>query len=141
MDAVWVDEVYIGTAKSQDTWTYSKLCAGIENVSFAENAQNQQYFFLCKNGFATNKVTGAAPALTISGRRIVGDTAQDYVASKQGTVGDARDSSIKLISGGKQIICDCTLSDIISFGGQSLDVNAFGVTVLFNGEPTITDVA
>ena len=139
MNPVWANEIYIGTAFATDTWTYSKLCKGIENVTFAPNEQNQQYYFLCGNGFAANEVTGAAPTLTISGRRIAGDAAQDYIAGKQFALGENRKTSVKIIAEGKQIICDATIGDVTSFGGSSLDVNAFGCTIRFNGEPTVTD--
>lgn len=141
MDAVWVNELYIGTSKTGDTWTYAKLCKGIEGMTFNENEQNQQYFFMCGEGFAHNETTGAAPELVITGRRVVGDTAQDYVAGKQFALGTDRNSSAKIISGGKQIICDCTIGNITSMGGNSLDVNAFGCTIRFNGKPTVTDAA
>ena len=143
MDAVWVNELYIGTSATTATppvWTYAKLCKGIESMSFSENEQNQQYFFLCGQGFAHNEVTGAAPELTITGRRIVGDTAQDYIAGLQFELGTDRNSSVKIISGGKQIICDCTVGAISSFGGNTLDVNQFGCTIRFNGAPAVTDV-
>lgn len=139
MDAVWVNELYIGTAQSSNTWTYAKLCKGIESMSFAENEQNQQYFFICGEGFAHNETTGAAPELTVTGRRIVGDTAQDFIAGLQFALGTDRNSSVKIISGGKQIICDCTIGNITSFGGNTLDINAFGCTIRFNGKPTVTD--
>ena len=140
MNPVWANEIYIGTSVSNDTWTYSKLCKGIESVSFAPNEQNQQYFFLCGNGFAHNEITGAAPALTISGRRIAGDTAQDYIAGKQFALGTDRNTSVKIIAEGKQIICDATIGEVTSFGGNTLDVNSFGCTIYFNGQPTVTDV-
>lgn len=139
MDAVWVNELYIGTSVSSNTWTYSKLCAGITGMTFAENEQNQQNFFLCGEGFADNDVTGAAPELVVTGKRIVGDTAQDYVAGLQFTVGADRRSSVKIIAGGKEIICGCTIGNISSFGGQTLDQNAFGCTIRFNGKPTVSD--
>ena len=142
MDAVWVNELYIGTSATSATppvWTYAKLCKGIESMSFSENEQNQQYFFLCGQGFAHNEVTGAAPELTITGRRIVGDSAQDYIAGLQFELGTDRNSSVKIISGGKQIICDCTVGAISSFGGNTLDVNQFGCTIRFNGAPAVTD--
>lgn len=142
MDAVWVNELYIGTSATTATppvWTYAKLCKGIESMSFSENEQNQQYFFVCGEGFAHNEVTGAAPELTITGRRIVGDAAQDYIAGKQFKLGEERNSSVKIISGGKQIICDCTIGAITSFGGQTTEVNNFGCTIRFNGKPTVTD--
>lgn len=147
MNANWVNELYIGTAYTAGvggaagTWTYSKLCKGIEGMNFSENEQNQQFFFLCGEGFANNEVTGAAPELVITGRRIKGDAAQDYIAGKQFLLGSDRSSSVKIIAEGKQIICDCTIGNISSFGGDALNVNAFGCTIRFNGKPTVTDVA
>ena len=138
MNPNWANEVWIGTAESSGTWTYSKLCKGIESMEFNENEQNQQYFFLCGNGFAHNETTGSAPELVISGRRIAGDAAQDYIVGKQFALGSARNSSVKIVAEGKQITCDCTIGAITSFGGSTLDVNAFGCTLRFNGTPTVT---
>ena len=146
MNANWVNELYIGTeytpgsGSAAGTWTYAKLCKGIEGMEFNENEQNQQFFFLCGEGFAHNETTGAAPELTITGRRIVGDTAQDYIAGLQFQLGEDRNSSVKIIAEGKQMICDCTIGAITTFGGQTLDVNAFGCTIRFNGKPVVTDV-
>ena len=146
MNPVWVNEIYIGTAytpgsgSTAGTWTYAKLCAGIESMNFNSNEQNQQYFFLCGNGVAHNEVTGSAPELQISGRRKVGDTAQDYIVGKQFSLGEDRNSSVKIIAEGKQIVCDCSIGDVVSFGGQTLDVNTFSCTIRFNGAPTVTDV-
>ena len=103
MNANWVNQIEIGTTESSGTWTYSKLCKGIESMEFNENEQNQQYFFLCGEGFAHNEVTGAAPELVISGRRIVGDTAQDYIAGKQFALGTERNTSVKITAEGKVI--------------------------------------
>ena len=138
MNANWANSIHIGTSESGGTWSYSKLCKGIESMEFNENEQNQQYFFLCGEGFAHNETTGSAPELVISGRRIVGDDAQDYIAGKQFALGTARNSSIKIVAEGKQITCDCTIGAITSFGGSTLDVNAFGCTIRLNGKPTVT---
>ena len=136
---VWANKIEIGTAYSSNAWTYAELCAGIESMTFASNEQNQQYWFICGEGFAHNEVTGAAPELQISGRRIAGDTAQDYIVGKQFALGEDRNSSVKITTAeGKVITCDCTIGDVISFGGNTLDVNAFGCTLRFNGEPTVT---
>lgn len=135
---VWANTIEIGTSNSGGTWSYAKLCKGIENVSFASNEQNQQYFFLCGEGFAHNEVTGGAPELQVSGRRIVGDDAQDYIVGKQFALGSDRNSSIKITAEGKVITCDCSIGDVVSFGGATLDVNTFSCTIRFNGEPTVT---
>ena len=142
LNPVWENKIYIGTSATTadpPVWTYSQLCKGIESVSFTPNEQNQQYFFLCGNGFAHNEVTGGAPELTVSGRRIAGDTAQDYIVGKQFALGNDRNTSVKIIAEGKQITCDATIGDVTSFGGSTLDVNSFGCTIRLNGEPTITD--
>jgi hypothetical protein len=142
MNANWVNQIEIGTSATTanpPAYTYSKLCKGIEGMEFAENEQNQQFFFLCGEGFANNETTGAAPELTITGRRIVGDAAQDYIAGLQFKLGSERNTSVKITAEGKVITCDCTIGAITSFGGQTLDVNAFGCTIRFNGKPTVTD--
>jgi hypothetical protein len=108
-------------------------------MEFTPNEQNQQYFFLCGQGFADNEATGAAPEISCSGRRIVGNTAQDYIVSKQFTLGDDRKTSVKITAEGKVITCDATVGAITTFGGSTLDVNAFGCTIRFNGKPTVTD--
>ena len=144
MNANWVNKIEIGTTATTavpPVWTYATLCKGIEGMEFNENEQNQQYFFLCGDGFAHNETTGAAPELTITGRRIVGDTAQDHIAGLQFKLGSDRNSSVKITAEGKVITCDCTIGNITSFGGQTLDVNAFGCTIRFNGKPTVTDAA
>ena len=141
MNANWKNQVEIGVSESQGTWSYAKLCAGIESMEFNENEQNQQFFFLCGEGFANNEVTGSAPELVISGRRIVGDTAQDHIAGLQFKLGSERNSSIKITAEGKIITCDCTVGAITSFGGATTDVNAFGCTIRFNGKPTVTTAA
>ena len=140
---VWANKIQIGTSSDTSTppvWTYSDLCKGIESMSFTSNEQNQQYFFLCGNGFANNEVTGGAPELQISGRRIAGDAAQDYIVGKQFALGTDRNSSVKITTAeGKVITCDCSIGDVVSFGGSTLDVNTFSCTIRFNGQPTVTD--
>ena len=138
MNPTWANEIHIGTAESSGTWTYSKLCKGIESMQFNENEQNQQYFFLCGQGFAHNETTGAAPELVITGRRVAGDAAQDYIVGKQFELGSNRNSNVKIIAEGKVITCDCTIGAITSFGGNTTDVNSFGCTIRFNGKPTVT---
>lgn len=138
MNANWMNQIEIGTSESGGTWSYSKLCKGIESMEFNENEQNQQFFFLCGEGFANNEVTGAAPELVVSGRRIAGDAAQDFIAGLQFKLGSDRNSSVKITAEGKIITCDCTIGAITSFGGNTTDVNAFGCTIRFNGKPTVT---
>ena len=138
LNPVWANELWIGTEYSSSSWTYAKLCEGIESMEFNSNEQNQQFFFLCGQGFAHNETTGAAPEISISGRRIAGNTAQDFIAGKQFALGTDRNTSVKIVAEGQQIVCDATIGDVRVFGGQTLDVNVFECTLRFNGKPTVT---
>ena len=138
MEAVWADGFYIGTDYSNGTWTYAQLCNGIESVSPNINEQNQQYFFICGHGGANNEVTGIAPQYDVSGRRIVGDAAQDYIDGLKYKFGDERKSSFKVVANGETIVADCTIANIVSFGGSTLDANQFSCSIMVNGIPTVT---
>ena len=106
MNPNWANTIEIGTSESGGTWSYAKLCKGIESMEFNENEPNQHYFFLCGEGFAHNETTGSAPELVISGRRIVGDAAQDYIAGKQFLLVTDRNSSVKITAEVNVITCD-----------------------------------
>lgn len=141
MEANWKNKIEIGISKTTanpPVWTYATLCEGVEGMDFAENEQNQQFFFMCGKGFASNLVTGCAPEIVITGKRIPGDAAQEFVAGLQFKLGEERETSVKITSGGKLITADASVGAITSFGGQTLDVNQFGCTLRFNGEPTVT---
>ena len=69
----------IDTAPSGTTPTWATVCAGISNIAEALNENVEQMFFLCGKGFADNEVTGMAPAITLTGKRVQGDTAQEYI--------------------------------------------------------------
>lgn len=135
-------EVYIGTELSGTpaAWTYAKLCVGIEGLTPNFNETNVQNWFMCGEGFAHNTVTGAAPEIAVTGKRAPGDTAQDYIAGLQWVVGSARESSVKIIAFGKQIVAPCVIGDINVMGGNATDLNNFSCTIRMNGKPTVTDV-
>ena len=137
-------EASIGTAKSQETWTYAKLDEGLDNVSEALNEVVQQYFFLNDKGFARNHVTGMAPAFTMTGRRVQGDAAQDYIFSKKYKLDTERSSSFQLkvtdnCGASPKVTTytvDCTICNIQEFSGASTDDIAISFELRFNGAPT-----
>lgn len=136
----------IGTsvAGTPPVWTYADLSAGIDNISESLNEVVQQYFFLGDNGFARNHVTGMAPSFTLTGRRIAGDTAQDFIFDDDVKYGldTARESSFKLVAveGASTITLtvDCTICNIQEWSGASTDDSAISFEIRFNGAPTVT---
>lgn len=136
----------IGTASSTEgtttTWTYSELGEGFDNIAEALNEVVQQYFFLSDDGFAKNHVTGMAPTFTLTGRRVLGDAAQDYIFSKKYSLDTDRQSSFQLSytdgsNTTKTITCDCTLCNIQEWSGASTDDSAISVEIRFDGAPTV----
>lgn len=140
LEPVWADsKLEIGTSYTNSTWTYSQLCKGIKEMtpSFNEVVVTEQY--LCGEGHAHNEVTGMAPQIQITGDRVEGDTAQDYIAGLQWALGEDRVTSAKITTGGKVITCDAVVTDIVTFGGQSTNLKPFNCIIRLNGKPTITD--
>lgn len=138
-------EVFIGIAEDPDTgeWTYAPLDDGIDNVAEALNEVVQQYQFLSDNGFAQNHVTGMAPAFTFTGRRVLGDEAQEYIFSKKYKLDRERWSKLKLTYTDAQeqtvtLVADCTICNMQEFGGASTDDAAISFEVRFDGQPTVT---
>lgn len=139
----WVIKMSIGTSVTGTTWTYAALCAGIESISPSVNEQNQQAFYMCGLGGANNEVTGIAPEYAVSGHRVHGDAAQDYICGLRYLLGQDRKSSLKVeiydhTTLKETITADCTVTDIVDFGGNATDLVPFSCTLRVNGIPTVT---
>lgn len=140
----WVIKMSVGTSVTGTTWSYSALCAGIESISPSVNEQNQQAFYMCGNGGANNEVTGIAPQYDVSGHRVIGDAAQDYIVGLRYKLGQDRKSSLKVeiydhTTLVETIVADCTITDIVDFGGNATDLVPFSCTLRVNGIPTVTE--
>lgn len=142
----WVVKAYIGTSATTATppvWTYAPLCAGIESLEPSVNEQSVQSFYMCGNGGANNEVTGIAPEYAVSGHRVWGDAAQDYIAGLKYSLGQDRKSSFKVelydhTTLKETIVAPCTITDIVDFGGNATDLVPFSCTIKVNGIPTVT---
>lgn len=142
-------EASIGTSQkpSGGEWTYAPLGAGLDNVSEALNEVVQQYFFLNDGGFARNHVTGMAPSFTFTGRRVMGDPAQEYIFSNKYKLDTNRASSFQLEivnnSGEapttKTLTVDCTICNVQEWSGATTDDSAISFEVRFDGAPEVAD--
>lgn len=121
---------------STPSWAQLK---GFTNFSKAMNEVVEQFAFLDENGWGRSEVVGAQPTVTLTGKRLVGDTAQDFIFAKQyGSFGD-RHVSYKMTKDGKVLTGDCTLANIDDGGGDAQALDEVSVTIHFNGAPTITN--
>jgi len=141
---------------------YQVLAAGFDNISEALNEVLYQSGFISDNGWGSSYVTGGQLIVTLSGVRVVGDPAQDYIFSDAVMLGfgKARETTIKLEcsdtnlihsdvpSGapegssvaGYSITCPCTLAKILRSGGAANQPTAVSVEIHLNGKPTVTPV-
>lgn len=147
INPVWKEKFFIGTELSTGStpaWTYAPLCAGIQGIAPSVNETTQTYYFMCGHGGADNEVTAIAPQYAVTGRRIIGDAAQDYIASLRYALGDDRKSSMKVEIYNaadtlvETIVADVTITDIVDFGGQTEENEPFSCTLRVNGIPTVT---
>lgn len=134
----------IDITPNEEARTWVIFGNGVENLTEALNETVQQYFFFADVGYARNYVTGMAPAYTCTGRRIIGDPAQDYIfnaARKYGLMVE-RNTNFRLSIGNidgtvTQITCAVTIANMTDIGGATTDGSAVSFEVRFNGKPTV----
>lgn len=129
------------------TRTFVPCCAGMENLAEALNETVQQYFFYCQKGFASNFVTGMAPAYTVTGRRIIGDAAQDWIFSNSRKFGlmAERNTTFRLSRPGadgtvERITCPVTLGNLTDVGGATTDGAPISYEIRLNGKPQMETI-
>lgn len=132
----------INTAASGATAVYSELADGIDNMAEALNEVVKQYFFLQDNGFAQNHVTGMAPAWTLTGRRVLGDAAQEFIFGNKYGLDTSRHTTFKLeytnaSNATVTITVPCTICNIQEFSGATTDDAAISFEIRFDGQPTV----
>ncbi|MDO4547669.1 MAG: hypothetical protein Q4D04_06220 [Clostridia bacterium] len=136
-------EVEIGTSQTNGAWDYVSMNAGWDNLAEALNETITQWFPAADKGFARNHVTGMAPAYTITGKRVLGDAAQEYIFSAKYSLGAARESSLRLSrlnANGviETATADCTFCNLVEYSGASIDGSAISVELRVNGKPTLS---
>lgn len=139
-------EIEIDITPYGDARTWKPLCAGFNNLNLALNEQLQEYYFLCDDGYGRDYKTGIHPKLSLSGVRIVGDAAQDYIFSNCfGLMAEmqthARYSLANADGTVTRYTFDCTLSNMAPFGGATTDGAAISLDVGMNGKPTVETIA
>lgn len=140
-------QVEIDTTPTAEQPTWVALGDGIENLTEALNEVVQQYFFFSGNGFANNYVTGMAPAYTVTGHRIVGDPALDWIfapARKFGLMGE-RNTQLRLSvaqadGSTEQITAPVTIANLTDLGGATTDGAAISFEIRLNGKPALTNI-
>lgn len=132
----------INTTPSSETSSMAVIAKGFDNVSEALNEVLYKNAFLGDSGYGSTYVTGGQIIVTLSGTRIVGDAAQDYIFSDAVYYnwGKSRESNIEMsCPDGTTITCPVTLAKIARSGGAANNGTSISVEIHFNGKPTIAE--
>lgn len=127
------------------------IARGFDNISEALNEVLYQSNFLSDSGWGSSYVTGGQLTFTLTGVRVKGDPAQDYIFSDKVYFGfgsardvqllvtipdnDPEDPSSKPI----MLTCNATLAKITRSGGAANQPSAISVEIHINGKPKITN--
>lgn len=124
-----------------ETPSFASLDDGFDNLAESLNEVVQNYSFLKDKGFGSAEVTGMAPTVTITGRRVIGDAAQDFIFSKKYKTGADRKVPFKIEwaegSATKTLTVTVTMTKIQEWSGATTDNSAISVELAFNGAPIV----
>jgi len=121
-----------------DKAEWKKLWEGISSITPAAGDTQASNSYWADQGSTTTEVTGKKVTFTISGNRVSGDEAQDYVASKFWEVGQNLLTLVKWENpDGTGIIAQATLTSIVPFGGNANAKQTFSFQLAINGQPQV----
>lgn len=136
----------IDTTPFATTRNWVQLCAGFDNITEALNESAQEYFFLCAKGYGSEEVTAIHPQIGLTGVRIIGDPAQDFIFMNRLNLMEARKTNLRVSfpnadGSVTRYTNRVTMANVSSFGGSSTDGAAVSVDFYFNGRPVVETVA
>jgi hypothetical protein len=128
----------INTAPGGGEAVWAEVSEGFDKIGKTVRESVFQGAFVGDGGFASTEVTGGQLIVTLSGVRVYGDPAQDYIFSdavKNGRAG-ARKTDFSLVEpDGATIAGKVTLARIEERGGNANEPCAVSVEIHFNGRP------
>ena len=138
-------EIQINTTPTSQTPTYAVLGDGITNLSEALNEVKQQMYYLINKGFGQTEVTAMHPSITLTGHRLHGDVAQDYIFGLKYKLGSNRKTDIKIkvfnpestTEVFDQYTASVTVSDIQELSGATENGSDISFNLEFNGAPEV----
>lgn len=126
------------------------IARGFDNIAEAINEVLYQANFLSDEGWGSSYVTGGQLIFTLTGVRVKGDPAQDYIFSDDVYFGFGSARDVQLLvtipdydiddpdARPTTLTCNATLAKISRSGGASNQPSAISVEVHVNGKPEIT---
>lgn len=131
--------VEINTTPAAEAATYADMTKAFKTVAVAINETVYNAFYLSDKGFGSSSVTGAAPAITVTGDFMKNDPVCAYLDSIQWEIGEKRVTDVKFTRNGQTVTSNVTLTSIAIAGGDSQAPNAVTIVMTFNGKPVVAE--
>ncbi len=123
---------------STGTETFSTI-AELESFSPAFDNTIEEWYSMDNEGWKSALLTGKAWGLTLSGKRHIGDTGQDFICDKLFSIGQDAYATFKWTMPSGTVITQQMVVSVTNVGGgDTTNVAPFEVELTSNGKPTIS---
>ena len=131
--------VEVDTTPAASSRTYARLAKGITSSVDSHNDSTDDTAYLDGGGYGNSDVIGKQYTLSVSGHRVIGNTAQDYIVGLQGEFGDDAKTWVRYTKpNGLRITAYVSATEIVDAGGDANAKTEFSVNFKGCGAPTIT---
>lgn len=112
--------------------------AEMESFSVAFDNGVEEWTPMDTEGWIKRAMTSKSMAITLSGKRTVGDAGNDYVAGLVFSNGKACETKFEwVLPSGTTVKFDCVVN-VSSAGGDSTALDVLECEIMSNGKPTVT---
>lgn len=131
---VEVDSTPLGASR-----TWLKLANGIMSAIESHNDSTDDTPYLPDGGYGNSDIISKQYTVAITGHRVIGNPAQDYIVSLQGEFGDDAKTYIRYTKpNGFRTQARATVAEIVDSGGDANAKTDFSCNFKGCGAPTIT---
>lgn len=119
--------------------TWARLGPGLTTADPGNNEDIDQTKYLDGDGFGSSAVIGMQRTVSFSGHRVVGDAAQDFIASVEYEAGSERETTFRAYDAqGNKVQKECTIANIDFGGGDAGAKQDVSFEIHLNGKPVRT---
>lgn len=140
----WVNKFEIDLNGGQDPQTDAKdakwalISQGLQTATPAGNETADTQAFWNGKGFSETDITGKRVTFALTFQRVVGDEAQDFIASHFLAMGEQLHTLFRWTDqNGNTILANATMTAIVPFGGNANARQTMSCTLSLNGQPVI----
>lgn len=129
----------VDTTPAASARTYVKLAKGITSAVDSHNDSTDDTAYLDGGGYGNSDVIGKQYTCAVSGHRVIGNPAQDFIVGLQSEFGDDAKTWIQYTKpNGLRITAYVSATEIVDAGGDANAKTEFSVNFKGCGAPTIT---